>query len=39
MKLKNILIVVNDMERSFKYYKELFGLHVIIDHEVKVIKT
>lgn len=33
MKLKNILIVVNDMERSKAFYKDLFGLDVILDQE------
>lgn len=39
MKLKNILIVVNDMERSIKFYKELFGLQVILDQDGNVIMT
>ena len=26
MKLKNVLIVVSDIERSRKYYHDLFGL-------------
>ena len=30
MKLKNVLIVVNDIERSRKFYKDLFGLDVIL---------
>ena len=29
MRLKNVLLVVNDMERSIRFYKELFGLQVI----------
>ena len=29
MALKNILFVVNDIEQSVRFYKELFGLHVI----------
>ena len=29
MKLKNILIVVNDMERSKAFYKDLFGLDAV----------
>lgn len=39
MKLKNILIVVSDMERSIKFYKELFGLDVILDQDGNVILT
>lgn len=39
MKLKNILIVVNDMERSKAFYKELFGLDVILDGNEKVMLT
>ena len=33
MKLKNVLIVANDIERSKTFYKELFGLDVILDSE------
>ena len=29
MRLKNVLLVVNDMERSIRFYKEQFGLQVI----------
>lgn len=29
MRLKNVLIVVNDMEESIKFYEELFGLRVM----------
>ena len=32
MNLKNILIVVDDIERSVAFYKELFGLHKILDN-------
>ncbi len=39
MKLKNVLIIVHDMERSKKYYKELFGLDVILDNDGTVILT
>lgn len=39
MKLKNVLIVVNDMEKSKKFYKELFGLDVILDNDGNVILT
>lgn len=39
MKLKNVLIVVNDMEKSKAFYKDLFGLNVILDNEGNVILT
>lgn len=39
MKLKNIVIVVKDIEKSKKFYKELFGLDVILDQEGNVILT
>lgn len=39
MRLKNILLVVNDMERSIAFYKELFGLEVILDNDGNVILT
>lgn len=39
MKLKNIVIVVKDVERSKQFYKELFGLDVILDREGNVILT
>ena len=39
MRLKNVLLVVNDMERSIRFYKELFGLQVILDQDGNVIMT
>ena len=39
MRLKNILIVVKDIERSKKFYKDLFGLDVILDQDGNVILT
>ncbi|MGF0019084.1 VOC family protein [Sporofaciens sp. SGI.106] len=39
MKLKNVLIVVNDMEKSIAFYRELFGLEVILDNDGNVILT
>ena len=32
MRLKNVLIVTEDIERSKKFYKDLFGLEVIFDY-------
>lgn len=39
MRLKNILIVVEDIERSAKFYKRLFGLDIIRKFEGNVILT
>lgn len=39
MKLKNVLIVVKDIEASKRFYKELFGLDVVLDHGGNVILT
>lgn len=39
MKLKNIVIVVKDIESSKQFYKELFGLEVILDQEGNAILT
>ena len=37
MKLKNILIVVEDIEKSKKFYQDMFGLDVLLDREGNVI--
>lgn len=39
MRLKNVLIVAEDIERSKKFYKDLFGLNVVLDNEGNVILT
>jgi len=39
MKLKNVLIVVSDIERSRKYYHDLFGLEMILDNDGNMILT
>lgn len=39
MRLKNVLIVTEDIERSKKFYKDLFGLEVVLDNEGNVILT
>ena len=31
MRLRNILIVVKDIERSKKFYHDLFGLDIVLD--------
>ena len=33
MKLKNVLIVVKDIERSKKFYRDLFGLEMVLDND------
>lgn len=39
MKLKNILIVVKDIEKSKKFYHDLFGLEMILDNGGNMILT
>ena len=39
MRLRNILIVVEDIEKSKKFYHDLFGLDVILDNEGNMILT
>ncbi|MEY8391886.1 glyoxalase [Lachnospiraceae bacterium] len=39
MRLKNVLIVTEDTERSKKFYKDLFGLEVISDKNGNIILT
>ena len=39
MKLKNILIVVKDIERSRKFYKDVFGLELVLDNDGNMILT
>lgn len=39
MKLKNVLIVVNDIKKSTAFYKDLFGLTVVLESEGNVILT
>ena len=39
MKLKNILVVVKEIEKSKKFYCELFGLDVVLNNEANVILT
>ena len=33
MRLRNVLIVVKDMERSIKFYHDLFGLDTVVDQD------
>lgn len=37
MKLRNILIVVKDIEKSKKYYHDLFGLEMLLDNDGNMI--
>lgn len=39
MKLKNVLIVVKDIEKSRKYYHDLFGLEMVLDNDGNMILT
>ena len=39
MKLKNILIVVKDIEKSKKFYHDLFGLDMVLDNDGDMILT
>lgn len=39
MKLKNILIVVKDIEKSKQFYHDLFGLNPILDNDGNMILT
>ena len=33
MKLRNVLIIVKDIEKSRKYYHDLFGLEMVLDND------
>ncbi|MBQ5969054.1 MAG: VOC family protein [Clostridia bacterium] len=39
MKLKNVLIVVKDIERSRRFYHDLFGLETVLDNDGNMILT
>lgn len=39
MRLKNILIVVKDIEQSKKFYHDLFGLDMVLDSDGNMILT
>lgn len=39
MKLKNVMIVVKDIEKSRKFYHDLFGLDRILDNDGNMILT
>ena len=39
MKLKNVLIVVKDINKSLKFYHDLFGLELVLDNDGNMILT
>ncbi|CDE42353.1 putative uncharacterized protein [Clostridium sp. CAG:411] len=39
MKLKNILLVVKDIEKSRQFYHDLFGLELVLDNNGNMILT
>ena len=39
MKLKNILIVVKDIEKSRQFYHDLFGMDLLLDNDGNMILT
>ena len=39
MKLKNVLIVVEDIEKSKQFYQDLFGLTTVLDNDGNMVLT
>ena len=39
MKLKNVLIVVKDIEKARQFYHDLFGLELVVDNDGNMILT
>ena len=39
MRLKNVLIVVKDIEKSRQFYHDLFGLEMVLDNDGNMILT
>ena len=39
MRLKNVLIVVKDIEKSRKFYHDLFGIDLLLDNDGNMILT
>lgn len=39
MRLKNVLIIVTDIDKSKHFYHDLFGLEVVLDNNETVILT
>ena len=39
MRLKNVLIIVTDIDKSKRFYHDIFGLEVVLDNNETVILT
>lgn len=39
MKLKNISIIVKDIEKSKQFYHDLFGLNTVLDNDGNLIEV
>lgn len=39
MRLKNVLLAVENLDRSIKFYRDIFGLQVVLDQDGNVIMT
>ncbi len=39
MKLKNVLIVVKDIEKSRQFYHDIFGLELVLDNDGNMVLT
>ena len=39
MRLKNVLIIVTDIDKSKRFYHDIFGLEVVLDNNETVIFT
>ena len=39
MRLRNILVIVKDIERSIRFYHDLFGLDMILDNDGNLIEV
>lgn len=39
MRLRNVLIAVNDIEKSIKFYRDIFGLQVVLNQDGNVIMS
>ena len=39
MKLKNVLIVVKDIEKSRRFYHDIFGLDLVVDNDGNMVLT
>ena len=39
MRLKNVLITVNDIEKARQFYHDLFGLEMVLDNDGNMILT